>query len=381
MKMLISGGHLTPALAFIDYLQTNHKDISIIFIGREYSRESDKQLSREREEIGVRNIEFFSLSAAKLADRSPLNILRQVYKFFASLFTTVSIISTHKPDVFVSFGGYLAVPIAVACWLQRVPIITHEQTRSVGIGNQLIGRLAKKIAVSFPESQTFFPASKTIVTGNLIRKQLLKKNPTKPEWFNSDVKLPLLYITGGSQGSEIINMTIVQVLARILRDCTVIHQCGTASETRSYATELEQKKLQLSKAQQSRYYIREWVTEQELAWIYKHAAVAISRAGANTTQELTYNRVPAVLIPLPFSHYQEQQKNAEALSSTGGAIIIPQKHLTPQSLLDAIDKLQAKNQSYRRKLAELEISENADKKLYKLVTEVMFAAREKKESQ
>lgn len=380
MKILISGGHLTPALAFIDYLQTYQKNVEIVFVGREYSRESDRQPSREKQEITARNIEFIPLLAAKLADRSPITLLKQSSRFAASLTGTISIIVKHKPDIFVSFGGYLAVPVALACWVQRIPVITHEQTRSVGISNQIISRLAKKVAISYPESAAYLPDHKTVVTGNLIRKQLLKKNPVKPSWLTSATGLPILYITGGSQGSEVINTTISQVLSRILRDWVVIHQCGTASQTRSYATELQKKKRQLSKTQQSRYYIHEWVNETELAWIYKNASVVVSRAGANTTQELIYNKIPSVLIPLPFSHYQEQQKNAEALAATGGAIIIPQKHLTPETLLEAIASLRAKNQACRRKLSELDIPQHADKNLFKLVTEIVPAAREKKES-
>jgi UDP-N-acetylglucosamine--N-acetylmuramyl-(pentapeptide) pyrophosphoryl-undecaprenol N-acetylglucosamine transferase len=249
----------------------------------------------------------------------------------------------------------------------------------VGFSNQFIGKIAKKIAISFPESAEFFPSHKTVLTGNLIRKQLLQKNPKKPEWFTETATLPLLYITGGSQGSEVINTTVSQMLSRILKDWQVIHQCGTASESRSYLSELEQKKSQLTKAQRERFFIREWVSELELAWIYKHATAAISRAGANTTQELTYNRLPAILIPLPFSHYQEQQKNAEALSSTGGAILIPQKHLSPETLLTALETIRTKNQACRRKLAELTVSEDADQKLYTLITEIVPAAREKKD--
>lgn len=377
MKVLISGGHLTPALAFIDYLQTSHKNVEILFVGREYLRDSDKQPSREKYEMTVRSIPFIPLKAARFSQKNPLAFLPQLGVFFNSLLQASSIVSKHKPDVFVSFGGYLAAPIALACWTHHTPIVTHEQTRSVGLSNQFIGTLAKRVAVSFSESATHFPAYKTTVTGNLIRKQLLKKTTVKPDWFTSTSALPLLYITGGSQGSEVINNTISQTLPRILKDWQVIHQCGAATQSRSYLSELEQRKSLLTKNQRTQVFFREWVTEQELAWIYKHATASVSRAGANTTQELTYYRLPSVLIPLPFSHNQEQQKNAEALAATGGAIIIPQKHLSPDSLLAALDTVRTKNQACRRKLAELTIVDDADKKLFNLVTEIVPAHGQK----
>lgn len=378
MKVLISGGHLTPALAFIDYLQNTHPDIEILFVGREFTRESDKQPSREKQEIESRNIKFIPLATGKFSKSTLFSIFNQAGLFITSLFQSSNLLSRYQPDVFVSFGSYVAVPIALSCWVRHIPIITHEQTRTVGRSNKIIGRIAKRVAISFPESASFFPSYKTVLTGNLIRKQLLQKNPPKPSWYTATSSLPLLYITGGSQGSEVINSTVSQALPRILRDWQVIHQCGAASLSRSYLNELEQRKHLLTKTQGSRFFIREWITEQELAWIYKHASACISRAGANTTQELVYSKLPAVLIPLPFSNYQEQQKNAEALAATGGAIVITQKNLNPDALLAALDVLRTKNQACRRKLAELSIPEHADKKLYTLLSEVLPAAREKK---
>jgi UDP-N-acetylglucosamine--N-acetylmuramyl-(pentapeptide) pyrophosphoryl-undecaprenol N-acetylglucosamine transferase len=351
MRILVSGGHLTPALAFIDYVQQDHQDDEVVFVGREFSRESDKQVSRERVEVEARNVQFIAFSAQKSAQSLATTLLKMP-RLAGSVLKAIAIVSKQKPDVFLSFGGYVAVPLAVACWLQQIPVVTHEQTRAVGVSNQFIGRIAKKIAISFPDSKQFFPSHKTVVTGNLLRKQLTKRLLQKPDWLESSSDLPMLYITGGSQGSEVINTTISQMLPRLLKEWQVIHQCGADSNQRSYQTELKRRKQQLTKPQQARYWIREWLTEPELAWIYKHATAVVSRSGANTTQELAFHCVPSVLIPLPFSHFQEQQLNAEALAKTGGAIIIQQKQLTVDTLLEALDQLKSKNNACRRKLKD-----------------------------
>ncbi len=370
MKTLISGGHLTPALALMDYILNQAPLTEIVFVGRAYNRETDLQPSQEIQEASLRQIKFIEMKAAKLGSKHPLKLLPQLFIFIGSLFKALSIVVNQRPDVFVSFGGYLALPLAVAAWLLRVPVITHEQTRAVGVSNQLIAHLAERIAISFPSSAPYFPQHKTVLTGNLIRPQLLAPNPPQPSWFSADQNLPLLYITGGSQGSEVINMTIKNILPQLTKDWQIIHQCGADSSQRSYLTELQQAKDQLPKSKKSRYVVKEWVTTEELSWIYQHTRLVVSRAGANTTYELIYFSIPAVLIPLPFAHHQEQDKNAHSLVETGGAILIPQKQLSGDILLESIAQINRKYKACRQKLGHLTVIRDADQQLWELIQAV-----------
>jgi UDP-N-acetylglucosamine--N-acetylmuramyl-(pentapeptide) pyrophosphoryl-undecaprenol N-acetylglucosamine transferase len=380
MKVLISGGHLTPALALIDYIQEFKPDVDIVFIGRQFARAADGQRSLEEDETAARSVPFYPLDAGKLGQRSLAGWISQGIRFLKSLPRAYSLVRALQPTVAVSFGGYLAVPVSLACWLQRIPVITHEQTRSVGISNQLISRVAAKVAVSYPESAKYFPPHKVSVTGNLIRKQLTIKRPAAPGWWRGDLSLPLLYVTGGSQGSEVLNATVSQCLPRLLRQWSIVHQCGGATKHRNYREELEARRSQLSKNQQQRYIIKDWISDRELAWIYRSATAVVSRAGANTTLELTYHRLPSVLVPLPFSHHREQQRNAEALAAVGGAILLPQKTLTPDSLIEALETIRSRHQSFRRKLEQIDIPIHADREVFALVEEVAPAHHQEKKT-
>lgn len=370
MKLVISGGHLTPALALIDYLTKNQQSTEVIFVGRRYNRDSDNQPSQELREAEQRQLEFIPMRAARLNLRQPLRLFPEIFVFIGSLFKSLSIMTNNRPDVFVSFGGYLAFPLAVAAWILRIPIITHEQTRAVGVSNQVIAHLAQKVAISFPSSAEFFPKHKTVVTGNLVRPQLLDKNPSRPKFLDKMPAQPILYVTGGSQGSEVINMTIKHLLPQLTKDWQVIHQCGAASDNRSYLEELELSRSRLPKSRQANYVVREWITTEELSWIYRHARLVVSRAGANTTYELIFFSIPAVLIPLPFAHHQEQQKNAQSLVDTGGALIVQQNNLSAQTLLDAIKSLNRKYKASRHKLSQLTIIRDADQQLWELIQSV-----------
>lgn len=374
MKIVITGGHLTPALALIDYIQTQHPSDEIVFCGRLYSQEKEKQPSHEVDEVSRRGIKFVPLNAPRLSHLQQWwNLPIIGIRLVGSVLKSLGIVLRYRPQVFVSFGGYVALPMAIACWLCWVPIVTHEQTRSAGSANRFISRLARKVAISYPESLRFFAAKKTVVTGNPLRQQLFITQP-KPDWLPASISRPVLYVTGGNQGSAIINHIVQQSLKQLTKHWLVVHQCGAPTAKQHYLADLTKAKQQLSAAGRENYIVREWITEAELGWLYQHVTAVVSRAGANTISELTAQQVPAVLIPLPFAHYDEQTMNAEVLAKAGGAVVIPQRELTTKTLLTALDKIQRYRRSMSSKLKSLPVTQDADAKLYQVVQDVVSPA-------
>ena len=370
MKILITGGHLTPALAFIDYIKEYYPENKIIFIGRTLTRKKSNQQSREKQEISKRKILFIPFTSSKLSKNNLFEKIKSFPLLATSTLKSIIILGKEKPDVFISFGGYLAVPVTFASWFMRIPIITHEQTRTSGIANKLISKFADKIAVSYKESMKYFPKNKTYLTGNLIRKNILNKNNSQPKWINKTLKNPILYITGGSQGSEIINHTISQIIRVLTKDWVVIHQCGSPTKTRNYKKELDKVKKSLPKNNRNNYYVKEWLNENDLAWISSNAKIIISRAGANTTEEIANRGIPSILIPLPFSHNNEQLKNAQALSNNKQAILLEQKFLNPETLIESVNLINKYNRKFSRNLKLFIKSKNSEKKLYNLVKKI-----------
>lgn len=371
MKILIAGGHLTPALAFINHAKDQKPKPDIYFAGRLYTQLSNGQKSREKIEVEKLGGHFIALESGKLVtDQFWWELPKQGWRFFKALWKSLRLMTELKPTIFLSFGGYLAVPLALAAWLWRVPIVTHEQTRSAGIANRFIAYLATKVAVSYKSTQKMFPDHKTSLTGNPIRPAVLVKSNTPPTYLklkNNKLSKPLLYITGGSQGSELINTTVSHCLRQLTKNWLVIHQCGPATDRRNYRQELTELKKSLPKNKRALYHIREWVGEEELAWIYTHAEVVVARAGANTVEEITRRQVPTLFIPLPFAHHDEQLLNARSLATKNAALILLQKDLEPNSLLQHLDLLKKKSRSIRRNLTRLSLIKNPVAKLWALV--------------
>lgn len=368
MNLYITGGHLTPALAVIDRIAKEHHQTDIYFIGREYSQHG-KQHTREQEEIQKRDIPFFSIQAAKYHRAQSWLNLSEIVKFPLAFFQIIPIFLAHKPDVILSFGGYVAFPVCVVGKAWGARIITHEQTKSAGLANQFIAYIADTIALSSESSRQFFPKNKSVVTGNPIRESLLHEYTQPPKWFPPIAKTkPFLYVTGGSQGSQIINRTIAAILPKLTRDFVVIHQCG-ASKDHEYVRELESEREKLAAEYQSSYVVREWIEEKEVSYLFAHAREVISRAGANTVEELLFAATPTIFIPLAFAYNDEQYKNIVPMLKAGSSECILQKDLLPDTLYSMVLKVDRNYEAMKNKATQLKASgiKDGTQRLVKLV--------------
>jgi len=81
--------------------------------------------------------------------------------------------------------------------------------------------------------------------------------------------------------------------------------------------------------------------------VLNEADLVVSRAGANTICELAALGKPAILIPIPWSAGNEQEKNAQMLVEAGTAVILPQEQLTGTRLLQVIDSMMADLEKFK----------------------------------
>lgn len=339
MTVYITGGHITPALAVIDEILKKHQEISVIFVGRENAQTSPPQPSRERIEIEQRRVPFVVIDAAKFHRTQLLLNLKEILKIPTSFYTIFTEFRKRPPDVILSFGGYIAIPVCIMGKLFGAKVVTHEQTKVAGLANQLLAYIADVIALSSEESLEFFPKEKSVVTGNPIRESLFHEYKTPPEWLqDSPLHKPLIYITGGSQGSQIINRTTAAILPKLVQQYVVVHQCGM-SVGREYLKELEAEREKLPEEFQTSYIVREWIEEKEVSFLIRKAHFVISRAGANTVQELTLAGTPAIFIPLAFAYNDEQVRNIDELINHDASLILLQKDLLPDTLWETVQQM------------------------------------------
>lgn len=348
MKLLITGGHLAPALALIEEIKKTKRNVDIIFVGRKYPIDKERTLSLEYKEISKKNLEFISIEAGRLNRIISVSSLISFIRIPLGIFQAFFIINKYRPDRIMSFGGYLAFPIVFWGYLFRVPVFTHEQTIKPGLANRLISLFSKKIFVSFDEVKNNFPENKTYVSGNPVKPSIFKIIE-KPFEFKKDRQV--IYVTGGSLGSHSINLHIKKILEPLLQKFIIIHQVGDTKEYHDYE-DLLIIKNQLPKNLQGRYFLAKHFFDSHIGFIYNVADLVIGRAGANTFFELLVLNKPALFIPLPWSSGREQQHHAEIFAKAGCGEIFHQ--ITPsEKLLRLINQMANKIDYYKSNFKNL----------------------------
>ena len=284
-----TGGHLFPAIATAEQVMSTMPESSILFIGTRRKLDRD---SLARCGFAVRTIHSYGLKG-----KSILELIKAMLVLPISLLESVYQVLKFKPDVVMGVGGYVTGPVVVASWLLGKPTLIHEQNSVPGSGNRILGRLVDRICLSLLQSKSYFPAEKTVLTGNPVRKTIIEAGRVA----SPETGKPTLLVLGGSQGAHAINEMVVEML-RLRRgdfaSLRIIHQTGRDDER---AVEQAYRELELD------YRVAAFITD--MAEVYREADIIVSRAGATTLAEIGVVGKAAILIPYPFAADNHQEKN------------------------------------------------------------------------
>jgi UDP-N-acetylglucosamine--N-acetylmuramyl-(pentapeptide) pyrophosphoryl-undecaprenol N-acetylglucosamine transferase len=219
------------------------------------------------------------------------------------------------------------------------PVLSHEQTAVLGLATRLNARFVDVQALTFETSLAYSKdKSKAVITGNPVRASLQQGNRHAGLirfGFRSD--LPVLFVTGGARGASPLNVRIEAILDELLSKLQVLHQTGARTDNPDFER-LSARQAALPQGVRERYRVIERIRD-EMADVYAMADLMLARAGAGTVAEIAYLGKPAILVPLPGTGGNEQHRNAEALASIDGAVVLDQSEASPERLLDLILEL------------------------------------------
>ena len=242
----------------------------------------------------------------------------------------------------VGMGGYISFPVLISGVILRKETIIHEQNSVLGLANKILSHFVKFVTLSYVDSLKHLPTSKSIFTGNPVRKEIIDadKNECLETFGLSKEKFTVL-VFGGSQGANKINSTVIEAMK--LLDCKdkiqFIHITGKANYE---AVSLEYAKQTFSH--------RVFSYVDNMACAYAASDLVLCRAGATTLAELALLSLPCVLVPFAYATNNHQQKNAEIYAKNYQAKVILEKNLTPELLSESIlDFYNSKNNTHSYK--------------------------------
>ena len=326
-----TGGHIFPIVSVakkVRELAPEGADLEFLFLGPDGDLEKE---AMEKEMIPAKKIlsgklrRYFSASYIPDLIKIPIGVVQSLWQLLVFM-----------PDVVFSKGGYAGVPVIVAAWLYRIPIVIHESDITPGIANQFAGKLAKKVMVSFPGAANFFSPEKVEISGNPIREELAQGNREEAKRiFQLAEGRKVVLIMGGSQGAKIINDSLLHILPKLVKNFEIIHLTG-GSEYENVIQEAGRAGIKVGHS--SGYHPYPFLHE-EMAQALAVADLVISRAGANAISEIAANGKPAIIVPIQSSANNHQQLNAYALQESGAAVVLEQGNLGENIFLEKIEEV------------------------------------------
>jgi len=330
MKILFTGGgtagSVTPLLAVIANIRQKEPSAQFLWIGTFFGPEKSLVMSE--------GVPFVPIFSGKLRRYFSLRNFIDPFFILTGFFQSIYIIRKFNPDVIVSAGGFVSVPPAYAGWLFRKKIITHQLDVQRGLANKLIGWVADKITVSFPESLSDFPEEKTEHIGTPVRHSLFTGDRARAiAAFGLDPQLPTILVLGGGTGALNLNKIIISSLPEILNFAQVIHITGKGKGLPPVAL----------KEKANYYHPFEFVVE-ELPNMFAAADVVVSRAGIGTLAELAALGKASIIVPIPSS---QQELNAEYFKDKKAVLVFDQRELTAQKFTEELREFLLDKESIR----------------------------------
>jgi UDP-N-acetylglucosamine--N-acetylmuramyl-(pentapeptide) pyrophosphoryl-undecaprenol N-acetylglucosamine transferase len=326
-----TGGHFYPLIAVAEALNIQITREGLVGVELYYISDTPY----DKDALQKNNLRYKEIRTGKIRTYTSVkNFTDKFLTFFAVIKALFKLFFLY-PDVVFGKGGYASFPTVFAARILRIPVVIHESDTIPGRVNRWIAPYADAIAIAFPESAKYFNRpNHTALVGNPIREALkVLPKDTAHQMLQLDPNIPTIVIIGGSQGSERINETIVDILPKLLNQFQVIHQCG---EKHHVWMKTRTDGILKESSYPDRYRLYSYLPEEILRNAAAVAKLIIARSGSSIFEFALWG-IPSILIPLPIAREDHQKENAYSYARTGACVVVEEANLKPEILYHLID--------------------------------------------
>lgn len=327
-----TGGHFYPIIAIVEAvhdLEQKERFLpsDIFFVSND---------PYDNELLFNNNITYIEIKTGKRRAYASARNTVDLFVTAKAVIQAIFLLYKHYPDVVFGKGGYSSYPTLFAARLLRIPVVIHESDAVPGRVNKWAGKFARYIAVSYPDAVKYFPEDKTVVTGNPIRREIIMPiTQGSVKFLELEENVPVILVLGGSQGSQIINEVILDVLPTLLEKYQIIHQVG---ENNKKDVEARLPAVLDKCEHKNRYKMYTYLNNLALRMSAGVANLVISRAGS-TIFEIASWKKPSIIIPITNSVGDHQRQNAFHYARDNAALVIVEENLTPLLLNAEIERI------------------------------------------
>lgn len=302
-----TGGHIFPALAVAHKMRD--AGWRVVWLGNPDGMEARL--------VPQHGFEMVNLKFAALRGKGILRKLLLPVNLLKGFWQARQAIRQVQPDVVLGMGGYITFPGGMMASLLGKPLVIHEQNSVAGLANRVLAGVADRIVTGFPDV-----LKKGVWAGNPVRPEIAKIAPPAERFAEHTGALRVLVI-GGSLGALALNEMVPKGMALLAESeqPQIVHQAG-------------EKHIEALKANYAAVGVQAHCVSfiEDMAGAYEWADLVICRAGALTVAELAATGVASILVPFPHAVDDHQTGNAKFLVNVGGAFLLPQTELTPESI-------------------------------------------------
>ena len=328
-----TGGHINPALAVAGFIKEQHPDASISFIGNASGMEAGLVPKAGFDFYPIR-VKGFQRS---LSPKSLVHNMDAACKAVSASKEAGRLLRRLAPDLVVGTGGYVSGPVLRKAHKMGIKTAAHEQNAFPGVANKMLARYVDAVMLAMPQARQYLPAEREyVVTGNPVREEIIRTTREEARNRLGLDNRPMILSFGGSLGAKRMNETIADLIASHAASGRVYHFHATGQYGIEWMPALLGKKgVKLKDYPQIR--LSEYIHDMDLCMAA--ADLVICRAGAITISEIEAKGKASILIPSPNVAENHQFHNAMTLKNRGAGVVIEEKDLTSELLIQEVSRL------------------------------------------